>query len=87
MQILNKVMAEHKYPFRTCVVSNMIIERVAKLVNLGSKLINIEIVKFYKAIIKSKDHQYVQLIIKNNLFYPVMQIFEANYDQKNPPMI
>ena len=56
MQILNKVIAEHKYPFRTCVVTNQIIERVSKLVVLHSKLINIEIIKFYKAIIKSKDH-------------------------------
>jgi len=27
------------------------------------------------------------MIIEKNLFYPVLQIFEATYREKNPPMI
>ena len=50
-------------------------------------MLNIEIVKFYKAIIRSKDTHYITLIVMNKLFYPINRIFEATYDAKNPPMI
>jgi hypothetical protein len=54
---------------------------------LNSKMLNIEIVKFYKAIIRSKDTHYISLIVTRKLFYPINNIFEATYDAKNPPMI
>lgn len=41
------------------------------MVNLKSNIINIEIVKFYKSILKSKDTTYIQYIIFKNLFYPI----------------
>ena len=59
MQILNKVVSEHKYPFRKYMNNLSIIIKVAKLVNLNSNLINIEIVKFYKALLRSKDQMYI----------------------------
>lgn len=55
LQILNKVVLEHKFPFRKYMNSLSIIMKVAKLVEANSKLINVEIVKFYKALIRSKD--------------------------------
>lgn len=54
---------------------------------MGSSLINIEIVKFYKAIIKSKDTTYIHYIILKHLFYPINIIFEQTYNELNPPLI
>lgn len=34
-----------------------------------------------------KDIIYIQEITKKNLFYPINDIFESTYDQRNPPMI
>lgn len=60
---------------------------VANLCTVNSKILNIEIVKFYKAIIRSKVSQYVSLIVVKNLFYPINRIFEQTYHRLNPPMI
>jgi hypothetical protein len=59
LQIINKVVTEHRYPFRQVMTNLSVISNVAKLVNVNSKLINIEIVKFYKALLKSKDATYI----------------------------
>lgn len=64
-----------------------VIQNVAKLVNLNSKLLNIEIVKFYKALLKSKDTTYIQYIVLKNQFYPINKIFVDTYHARNPPMI
>lgn len=87
MQILNKVTAEHRYPFKIFVVQNDVIQTVASLAKLDSKLLNIEIIKFYKSLLRSKDQAYVMMVIEKNLFYPVMHIFKHSYRERNPPMI
>jgi len=76
MQILNKVTAEHRYPFKNFVVQNEVIQTVAQLARLDSNLLNIEVVKFYKALLRSKDQSYILMIIEKDLFYPVMHIFK-----------
>jgi hypothetical protein len=64
-----------------------VIPKIAKLSKLKSKLVNIEIVKFYKSLMRIKDLIYIQEITKKNLFYPINDIFEMTYDGRNPPMI
>lgn len=63
LDIINRVIAEHKYPFRTYVTKHKIIEKVASLVKVKSSLLNIEIIKFYKGILRSKDVVYIQYIV------------------------
>lgn len=87
LQILNKVVLEHRYPFRTYMGNLNIISIVGKLVNLNSKLLNIEIVKFYKALLKSKDTTYINFVVGKNEFACILKIFEDSYDARNPPMI
>lgn len=84
---MSKVVAGHKYPFRTFMNNNQIISKVANLAHLRSNLINIEIVKFYKAILKSKDTTYIHYITAKNLFFPIHDIFETSFDLQNPPLI
>lgn len=76
MQILNKVTAEHRYPFKIFIVQQDVIHVVAHLTRIDSSLLNIEIVKFYKALIRSKDLGYIQMIIEQDLFIPVLQLFK-----------
>jgi len=87
LQILNKVVEQHRYPFNVFINKHQVIQTVAKMSKLSSKLINIEIVKFYKAIMRSKMPTYVNLIVAKNLFYPIHHIFKATFHHKNPPMI
>ena len=87
LKIFNKVVSEHRYTFREWVCKNNAIPKIAKLSKLKSKLINIEIVKFYKSLMRIKDLIYIQEITKKNLFYPINEIFEMTYDTRNPPMI
>jgi len=87
LQILNKVVAEHKYPFRQYMNSLGVITNVAKLVKINSKLVNIEIVKFYRSLLKSKDTIYINYIVQKNQFYPILKIFEDSFHPRDPPMI
>ena len=80
-------MAEHRYTLRQWICQNNAILKIAKLCKLKSKLINIEIVKFYKSIMRIKDPIFIVEITKKNLFYPINDIFVATYDARNPPMI
>lgn len=68
-------------------MQNDVIQTVAQLARLDSKLLNIEIVKFYKSLLRSKDQNYIMMIIEKDLFYPVMHIFKQTYRARNPPMI
>lgn len=63
------------------------IQVVANLCYVNSKILNIEIVKFYKAILRSKVNQYVSLIVLKNQFFPINRIFVQTYHPVNPPMI
>mmetsp|Transcript_29819 Transcript_29819/g.45496 ORF Transcript_29819/g.45496 Transcript_29819/m.45496 type:complete len:89 (+) Transcript_29819:3296-3562(+) len=87
MQILNRVTVEHKYPYSQFVERHSVIKVVAEMHVLKSKIINIEIVKFYKSMLKSKDPAYPQYLIQEDLFYPIFSIFKATYHKKNPPMV
>lgn len=64
-----------------------VIIKVAKLVFVNSELINMEIVKFYKALLRSKDTIYIQYIVTKNLFYPINKIFVDSFSERQPPMI
>jgi hypothetical protein len=55
MQVLNKVVTEHRYPFSSFMLQNNFIPTVAELARLRSKLLDTEILKFFKALHRSKD--------------------------------
>lgn len=87
MQILNKVTAEHRYPFKMFVAQNDVIQTVAQVAKLDSNLLNIEIIKFYKSLLRAKDQSYIMMITEKNLFYPVLHIFKQSFRERNPPMV
>jgi hypothetical protein len=81
MQVLNKVVSEHTFPFPKFVQTNDVIRVVAGLSELKSKLVDLEVVKFYKNLLKTKDRCYLaQLVNRNkNLMDPLMGMFEDTY--------
>lgn len=59
LQIVIKCCAEHSFKFRIFAVNNVLIEKIAKLTRMKSKLINLWIIKFFKTIIRCKDDLYI----------------------------
>lgn len=57
--------------------------KIADLRHCNSRQINIEIIKFFKAIVASKDRQSILCIIKNNIFEAIMRIFLENPNKRN----
>lgn len=68
LQIFNKVVSEHRYTFREWVCKNNVIPKIAKLSKLKSKLVNIEIVKFYKSLMRIKDLIYIKKLPRKTYF-------------------
>lgn len=60
-----------------------VIEKISKLIRFKSKLLNLWIVKFYKAIIKVKDDAFVMYLIKKMLLKTVVDIFIENPNKSN----
>lgn len=58
LQVLNKVVSEHPFPFPKFVLEHQLIRAVVDLCELDSKLVQVEVVKFYKALLKTKDRCY-----------------------------
>jgi protein phosphatase-4 regulatory subunit 3 len=64
-------------------VQQEVIEKISKLKRFNNKLLNLWIVKFYKAIIKAKDDAFVMYLIKKNLLATIVQIFIDNDKKGN----
>lgn len=87
MQVLNKVVTEHRYPFSSFMLQNNFINIVAELSNLRSKLLDTEILKFYKALHRSKDQSYLDKLKRSDLFMPVFSIFKRCYASETPGLV
>lgn len=57
--------------------------KIADLRKHNSRQVNIEIIKFFKAVISTKDKQSILWIIKNNVFDAVMKIYLENPNKRN----
>lgn len=83
VQLITKCAQEHAFRFRIFAVQQEVIEKISKLRRFESKLLNLWIVKFYKAIIKVKDEAFVMYLIKKNLLETIVQIFIDNTNKGN----
>jgi hypothetical protein len=78
LQIIIKCAQEHAFRFRIFAVQNEAIEKVTQLVRFKSKLLNMWVIKFYKAIIKSKDEAFTMFLIKKGLLKTIIDLFLSN---------
>lgn len=83
VQLITKCAQEHAFRFRIFAVQQEVIEKVSRLRRFESKLLNLWIVKFFKAIIKVKDEAFVMYLIKKNLLDTIVQIFITNPNKGN----
>lgn len=47
------------------------------------KILDLQVVKFVKSIINNKDENLIKIIISNNCFKKIIDIFEANREKRN----
>jgi len=83
VQLLTKCAQEHAFRFRIFAVQQEVIEKVSRLQRFNSRLLNLWIVKFYKAIIKAKDEAFVNYLTKKNLLKTISDIFIENPNKGN----
>lgn len=85
LQFFTKLIQDSTFPtnVRVFFVKNQVFNKIADLRRFNSRQVNIEIVKFFKAIIQSKDRQSILCVIKNNIFDGIMRIFLDNPNKRN----
>ena len=83
IQILCKCVQEQSFRFRIFVVQSEVIEKVSSLAKLKSKVTNLWIVKFYKAIVKAKDDSFNMYLTKKKLLKTIVDIFLENPNKQN----
>lgn len=60
---------------------------MAELTSLRSKLLDTEILKFYKALHRSKDQSYLDKLKRSDLFMPVFEIFKRCQVSKSSGLV
>ena len=60
-----------------------VVEKISRLQRFKSKVLNVNIVKFFKAVIRAKDDAFVMYLIKKNLLGSIVDIFIANENKGN----
>ena len=58
-------------------------EKISRLQRFRSKVLNVNVVKFFKAIIRAKDDAFVMYLIKKNLLKTIVEIFIENENKGN----
>lgn len=85
LQFLNKLIADNvdSYQLRHFFINNKVLIKVANCHLHRSSQTNVEIVKFFKAIIYTKDTISINFMIKKQIFETILEIFLANKTKGN----
>ena len=85
LQFMNKLIADNVDPhaFRTFLVTEKVMQKVANCQRFKSIQTNVEIIKFFKAIIIAKDVNSILYMIKKDLFDQIILIFLNNEKKGN----
>ena len=83
MQLFTKFAQEHAYRFRIFAVSQDVVDKISRLQRFKSKVLNVSIIKFFKAVIRAKDDAFVMYLIKKNLLATIVDIFIENENKGN----
>jgi hypothetical protein len=59
------------------------VDKISRLQRFKSKVLNVSIVKFFKAVIRAKDDAFVMYLIKKNLLATIVDIFIENENKGN----
>lgn len=85
LQFLNKLITDNvdSYGLRHFFINNKVLIKVANCHTYKSIQTNVEIIKFFKAIIQSKDTMSVSFMIKKSIFETILEMFLANKTKGN----
>ena len=71
------------YQLRHYFINNKVMLKVANCHTFQSIQTNVEVVKFFKVIIQTKDTNSVTFMIKKNIFETILEIFLSNKTKGN----
>ena len=82
-KLINKFNKFLRQRFKYWVIHNDLIPNVVEIVRDNDKILDLQVVKFVKSIINNNDENLLKILISNNCFKKIIQIFEANRDKRN----
>jgi len=85
LQFLNKLIVDNvdSYQLRHFFINNKVLMKVADCSNYNSIQTNVEVVKFFKAIVQTKDTMSINYMIKKSIFEKILDIFLSNKRKGN----
>jgi len=85
LQFLNKLIVDNvdSFQLRQFFMTNKVLMKVADCSLFKSNQTNVEVVKFFKAIIQAKDSISVSYMIKKQIFETILEIFLQNKTKGN----
>jgi hypothetical protein len=69
--------------FRYWAIHNDLIPNVVDIVRDKEKILDLQVVKFVKSIITNNDENLIKILISNNSFKKIIDLFEINQEQRN----
>ena len=85
LQFLNRLIADNvdQFQIRSFFVNKKVMQHVADCLRFESIQVNVEIIKFFKAIVVAKDTNSVHYMIKKDIFDSIIKIFLSNKNKGN----
>ena len=85
LQFLNKLIIENvdSYQLRMFFMQEKVLLKVAENLNCTSIQTHVEVIKFFKAIIQTKDNMSMNFMIKKQIFDRILELFLANRTKGN----
>ncbi len=68
---------------RYWVIHNDLIPKVMNVLESKSKILQLQVIKFLKAVLMNNEENLFKIVINNNLFTKIFQIFESNSKKDN----
>jgi protein phosphatase-4 regulatory subunit 3 len=69
--------------FKYWVIHNDLIPNVIEISKDNDKILDLHIIKFVKSIINNNDENLIKILISNNCFKKIIDIFEKNREKRN----
>jgi protein phosphatase-4 regulatory subunit 3 len=82
-ELLSYCVRHHGYRIKYFLLGNNIVKKVLKLLQHRDKYLILSAIRFFRAFVGAKDDFYNRHIIKNNLFAPIVEVFERNGPRYN----
>jgi protein phosphatase-4 regulatory subunit 3 len=83
LELLSFCVEHHTYQIRSYIVQNDLLRKALQLVKTKHTFLVLSVLRFMRRIIGLKDENYYRYIIAENLFEPIIQVFQSNNGRYN----